>query len=146
METAAQSARESKALAVLALVNNGMTARAACNQVGDSHSAFYQFQKDRPEFIRELQDKLTGTSEELLLGILLHRVKLLEQVMIDALSDETKPMERLAIYNVMETQLDRLATTLRLSGANVSAASDDLSGPVLTPGKSRFSAGEPNKQ
>jgi hypothetical protein len=120
-----------------------VTVRAACKQIGYSRSAFYQFQQDRPEFIQALQSKLVSTSEDLLLGILLTRVRLLEQIITDALKDETKPMDRLAIYKTLEVQLDRLATNLRLSGGNASAASEVLSGPALTPGTSRFSAGEP---
>ncbi len=146
VETAAQSGREEKALKVLQLVNQGMAVRKACHQVGISKSAFYQFYKDRPEFVQATQKRLVGTSQDLLFGILVSRVELLYKVINDALKDETRPMERLAIFKETERLLQQLEITLRLDmRANAEAAQEVLSGPNLTPGESRYSATKPEE-
>jgi ACT domain-containing protein len=142
-ETAAQGSRENDALQVLKLTFSGMSVTKACQEVGISRSAFYAFQKDHPEFILSFQEKLIDTSKEQIMEILVNRVELLQKVIKDGLSEETSPMERLAIYQEMEKTLDRLAVFLRLgSTPNSEAALEVLGGPELVQAKSRFSAGQ----
>jgi ACT domain-containing protein len=140
MNTLAEDARENKALEIIQLVNQGVSIIEACKQIGWSRSAFYQYQTDHPEFVLGLQKKMLDTTYENLLHILLTRVRLLQKLIVDALREETKPADRLAIFKEMEKHMETLAKYVRIDGgANSEAAADVLSGPVLVPGISRFS-------
>jgi ACT domain-containing protein len=139
-ETTAQTIRENKVIQVMQLTNQGESVKDACKKVGISRSSYYEFQKDYPAFMHFLHQTLINSSMEQLVMILLSRVQLLQMVLEDGMKDDTKPMERLAIYKESEYQLEKLAATLRIDNpANTQAAMEVLAGPVLIPGKSRFS-------
>jgi hypothetical protein len=140
MNTIAMDSRAKRALTVVGLVSDGMTVGEACKQAGIPRSSYYAFQRTHPEYLAALQDQLLLTTYANLLSLLRNRVELLERLIQDALNDDTSPSDRLAIFKAMEKQLQDLASDSRLSGSNIDAATDVLSGPVLTPGISRFSS------
>jgi hypothetical protein len=138
MISPAKTSRENKMLTVMKLSNEDMSISAACKEVGVSRSAFYNFCTREPEAIQAFQEMLTQSSRISLLEALIARTNLVHKLIQIALADETKPMERVAIFNTTERLLDKLLRYMRMEGGDPEAAAEVLSGPILVPGVSRL--------
>jgi hypothetical protein len=138
MNTVMRSLRIKKATEVIELVENGLSVTRACKKVGLSRSSFYDIRNREPELFIDLQVRLSETIREQMSSILVTRVDVLYRLIQDGLAEDTKPLERLAIFKETEKQLERLSNILRMSGGDNQAATDVLSGPIFLPGTSRF--------
>jgi ACT domain-containing protein len=140
MNTLTRSYRTKKVTEVIELIDDGFSISAACEKVGLSRSSFYEIRNQEPEMFINLQERLSETNREQLASIMIKRVGVLYLLIEDGLSDETKPLDRLAIYKEIEKQLEKLSSLLRMGGGDQEAAADVLCGPILVQGTSRFIA------
>lgn len=135
---ATRAARAGLYLDVIRHMHKGETQEKACEGVGVSVSAFVEWRDKDPDAISTFQDILSETHREEIADILLNRTTILRKMIDDAMSDDTKPMERVAIFKAVEEHLDKLVTEARLGSGNSDAANDVLGGPILQEGVSRF--------
>lgn len=142
MNTPAKAIRITKATTVIKLAHEGMSIVKACKEARIARSSFYDICKKEPEVLASFQELIRTTNFEQLALILGKRDKVLKKLLETALSDETKPLERLNIFVKVEKQLDTLFKDLRLEGGNDEAAAEILSGPTLVPAVSRFTVDE----
>jgi predicted DNA-binding protein YlxM (UPF0122 family) len=111
MKSITKASRVNSAIQVIQHMNSGMTVVDACEEIGLPRSSFYDIVKKNPEAIAEYQEMVRINARQQLGLILLHKTEILNKIIQDALSDDTSPRERLAIYK----QLDELDSKLHSS-------------------------------
>jgi hypothetical protein len=147
MNSPAKAAKEVKVLAVIKMANDDLSISAACRKVGISRSSFYDYCQREPEAIEMFQEMITQSSRIALIEVLITRAKLTHKLIEVALADSTKPMELVAIFKVTDRYLDKLLHFMRIDGGDdPEAAAEVLSGPILTPGISRFTPEYPPQE
>jgi hypothetical protein len=96
-----------------------------------------------PEALAEIQGIIDANNREQLGLILMSKTVLLRNIIEDGLADDTKPKDRLAIYNKMNQLEGELTQSLDIESDIEKKAREFLmTGPVQRPGKSRFTATE----
>ena len=138
MDTPAKAARINMALMVIRHANDGMTVVAACKEVGLPRSTFYDISKRNPERIEAFNKMIEASEREELSIILTNKVVILEKVIEEGQSENTKPRQRLSIYKFLTSHFDKLADKLLRRSSNLEAIKELLSGPELEPGTSSF--------
>ena len=141
MNEITRSSRVTTALQVIQRMNEGLSVKDACSEVGMPRSTYYYIIARESEAIAEFQDMVVANSRENLWMILANQTMLLQKVIEDGLADKTKPRERLAIYKALGENLDKLSQALRMSSHDDAFVAEFLKGPTLSPGISRFSSG-----
>jgi hypothetical protein len=118
-------------------MNSGMTAVEACREMGMACSSFYYIVEHNPRAIADIQAIIDISNREQLGLILLNKLKTLEKLIQDGLSEKTSPRARLAIYIKMTQLADDLMDSLQREDApDVDFL---LTGPKLVLAESRFS-------
>lgn len=146
MNEITRSTRVAAALHVIARMNDGLTVRDACLEVGMPRSTYYYIIAREPEAIAEFQDMVVANSRENLWMILVNQTNLLQRIIEDGLSETTKPRERLAIYKTLGERLEKLSQALQVNNYDTAFATEILKGPVLRPGTSRFTSCSTNDE
>ena len=142
MKSLAKASRMNTALQVIQHMNAGMTVVEACREVGIARSSFYYIVENNPEAIAEVQGIIDANNREQLGLILMSKTEMLRKIIEDALSDTTKPKDRLAIYSKMNLVEDAMTRDLQIGNEIEKRALEFLTGPVQVPGKSRFTSTE----
>jgi ACT domain-containing protein len=141
MNAITKASRVNSALQVIQHMNQGMSVTAACREVGIPRSTYYYIIQKNPMMMAEVQDIIYDSNIQQLGLILQNRTGILRKVIADGLSDETKPRERLAIYKQLIQVGDELSQALQVEdSASREEIESWLTGPILEPGVSRFSA------
>jgi hypothetical protein len=126
---------------VLVLVEQGKKVVQACKEIGIPRSTFYHICFRHPEILAALQEMQQISTRRELLAILLHKAKAIELLVEDMVNKDIDVSKRLEILKMMDTQLDKLWAQLNMgSKEDEDMARDVLSGPILQPAESRFSA------
>ena len=125
-------------------MNEGLSVMEACNEVGMPRSTYYYIIARDTEAIAEFQGMVVANHRERLWMILVNQVNVLQKLIENGLSEKTKPKDRLAIYKALGEMQDKLAQELRVNSQDDEAVNENLRGPVLHLGKSRFSASSKN--
>ena len=87
-------------------MNQGMTVVEACQEVGMPRSSFYYIMENNPEAIAEIQSIIDAKNREQLGLILISKTEILRKIIEDALSEATKPKDRLANYVKLDDLLN----------------------------------------
>ena len=136
--------KNAKYLQVLRLVHLGQTIESSCQEVGVSRTAYFEWRDCNPDSLAAFSSLLSEQIHQALDSVLAKRLKIINQLLDDALDPTTKVSERLAVFTKMEKFLGQLVLDARLDGlADSSAADEVLAGPILTPATSRFSIATP---
>ena len=131
--------RTNQALEVIRLSTDGMSIVKACQEAGIPRSTFYYFYSNYPELFAESQEMIESIEREEFIAILTRRLVILDKIIEDALSDKTKPRQRLAAYKLLMERLERLWEKVVRDSMDNDEIVELLSGPTLIQGKSRFS-------
>jgi ACT domain-containing protein len=91
-----------------------MTIVDATKKVGMPRSTFYDIVKKNPDVIGEFQEIVEANARHQIGLILFHKNVILQKIIEDALSEETKPRDRLAIYKALGELEDDLSYALQL--------------------------------
>jgi hypothetical protein len=141
MTTPARNARVNNAIQVIQQVNDGMTVTDACREVGIPRSSFYYTIKANPDAIAEYQEMIATNAREQLGLILLSRRAILEKVVQDGLSEDTKPRDRLYILKTLDALLDDIVNKLQEDNPSEQESQVFLQqGPMLRHQISRMTA------
>ena len=100
---------------------------------------FHYTYKHNTEAFAEIEDMVNANAREQLAMILFSKTEILRKIIDDALAEDTKPRERLAIYKA----LDELSNSLSQNMITENWAWSEIhemfkQGPVLKVAKSRF--------
>ena len=131
--------RTNQALEVIRYSTEGMTITKACLEVGIARSTFYFIYANNPGLFAEFQEMIEASERMQLMTILDRQLDILDKVIEDALAENTKPRQRLAIYKVLTDRHERLREKIMGSSMSSAEIEELLSGPKLVAGKSRFS-------
>lgn len=116
---------------------------AGGEEVGIARSSYYDIVKKNPEAIAKVQEIIEVHAQEQLGLILSNRTAILQKVIDDGLSDDTKPKDRLAIYKSLSELEDRYTQLLQIESEAAAAAHEFLKqGPILSRQVSRLTATE----
>ena len=141
MKALTKASRINTAIQVLQHMNDGMTVVDACNKVGIPRSTYYHTIKSHPGVVAEYQEMVEANARTQLGMILASNNLILEKVIEDALSEETAPRDRLAIYKVLAELGERISQISRREDEIEANAREFLQrGPTLSKQKSRFTA------
>jgi hypothetical protein len=89
----------------------------------------------------EVKDFINASNLQQLALIVESKTEILRKVIADGLSDDKKPRERLAIYAQLNQAEDEISQALQVEdNASREEIEAWLTGPILEPGVSRFSA------
>lgn len=141
MNEITKSSRVTTALQVIQRMNEGLSVKEACNEVGMARSTYYYIISREAEALAEFRDMVVSNDRERLWMILVNQTKLLQKIIEDGMAETTKPRERLAIYKTLSAQVDKLSQTLQMSSRDDAFAAEFLNGPALQSGTSRFASG-----
>ena len=75
--------------------------------------------------------------------ILVKQIAILHDIIADALDENTKPRQRLAIKKYLDDRFKKLAEKYLRASSDPQTTKQFLSGPKLEPGKSRFYTSQP---
>jgi ACT domain-containing protein len=122
-------------------MNSGMTVVDACKEVGIPRSTYYHLVKTHPEAMAEYQE-MVEVNARIQLGLILSsKTQILEKVIEDAVSEETSPRDRLAIYKTLSDLGEGISQTTRKQDQIEAAAQEFLKrGATTKHQKSRFIA------
>jgi len=141
MKALTKASRVSSAIQVMQHMNSGMTVVDACKEIGIPRSTYYHLIKTHPEAMAEYQEMVEANARHQFGLILSHNTQILEKIIEDALSDNTTPRERLAIYKVLTELGERISQTSRKQNQIEDAAQEFLKhGATTKRQKSRFIA------
>jgi hypothetical protein len=132
-------ARRTEVLDVLRLMASGNTLAEACAYVGIDPRTYRKYLGDAKESGVLFQELLSQSSREQLGIILGYRTLILEKLAINALSENADVKDQIAVFNTLEKHLRTTMDEERIGAGDTEAAESVLSGPVFTPGVSRFS-------
>lgn len=132
-------ARKTEVLDVLRLMANGNTLAQACSYVGIDPRTYRKYLGDAKESGVLFQELLSQSSREQLGIILGYRTLILEKMAVNALSENADVKDQIAVFNTLEKHLRTTMDEERIGAGDTEAAESVLSGPVFTPGVSRFS-------
>ena len=132
-------ARRTEVLDVLRLMASGNSLTEACSYVGIDPRTYRKYLGDVKESGVLFQELLSQSSREQLGIILGYRTLLLEQMALAALSPNADVKDQIAVFNTLEKHLRTTMDEERIGAGDTEAAESVLSGPVFTPGVSRFS-------
>lgn len=135
-----RSTRVTTTLKILQLVNDGMTVKDACDEIGLARSTFYYILNTHTVEIVEYQNVVLASNLEKLAILLSKQTEILQKVIDDGMAESTKPRDRLAIFRALEQTRTKLDEAVRLATRSHSVAPDFLRGSSLEPGISRFTA------
>ncbi len=138
MNELAQSSRVTTALRVIERMNEGANVKDACLEVGMPRSTFYSILARDPLAITTFQDMITANTRERLYLALDSQTRILEKVIADGLSDDTKPRDRLAIYEKLGEISAALSDQLQESGPEEKIAAMVLPTIVFRRGENRI--------
>jgi ACT domain-containing protein len=144
MNEITRTSRVNTALLVIQRMNEGLTVKEACLEVGMPRSTFYHILAHDHEAIAIFQDMVIANDRVNLWTILANQVNILQKLIEDGLADTTKPKDRLAIYKALGEMLEKLSQKLLTECHYDEHSTEVLRGPTLRPGISRFVAGSPN--
>jgi hypothetical protein len=144
MNEITKSTRVETALRVIQRMNEGLTVKSACLEVGMPRSTFYNILARDHEAIAIFQDMVVANEREKLWMILVSQTEILRKVIDSGLADSTKPKDRLAILKTLDSMREKLAQQLQVNNIDDNFIKDLFSGPVLIPGKSRYTSGSTN--
>jgi hypothetical protein len=142
MNEITRSSRVNNALLVIQRMNEGLTVKDACIEVGMPRSTFYHILARDHEAIAIFQDMVVANEREQLWMILVRYTNILQKMIEDGLADTTKPRDRLAILKTLDEMRDKLVEKLQVGRQDDAFTSEVLRGPVLRKGISRFAAAE----
>lgn len=132
-------ARRTEVLDVLRLMAAGNSLAEACSYVGIDPRTYRKYLGDAKESGVLFQELLSQSSREQLGIILGYRTLLLEQMALAALAPNADVKDQIAVFNTLEKHLRTTMDEERIGAGDTEAAESVLSGPVFTPGVSRFS-------
>jgi len=139
----ANSARINSAIQVVQHTFEGMSVVDACKEVGIPRSTFYDVCKRNPEMLAKIQEVMEVHAQQQLGLILSNKTAILQKVIDDGLSDDTKPRDRLAIYKALSELEERLSQSLRIESEAEAAAHEFLKrGPTLRHQVSRLTVSQ----
>ena len=118
MKNPTLTARANLATQVLQNMNDGKTVVEACQLVGMPRSTFYNFMKNNPEAVAEMQAMIEVNNRALLGMIETSKAQITHKLIEIALADDTKPKDRLAIMTKLiewEEKLMPAAEPVRVS-------------------------------
>ena len=115
MPTPKKMVRTNQALKVLKLTTDGMTIVSACREVGIRRGAFYRFINHNPGIMDTIKELQLASNLNQLLRIFENQLNVLEELMLDGLSKDTPPRERLLIAKYLERRLDQLVGELPIA-------------------------------
>jgi hypothetical protein len=146
MKGITKTTRVNSAMQVIQHMNTGMTVVDACREAGVARSTFYDFLKSNPEAVIEIQNVIENAQREQLGMALLASNRILEKVIEDGLSDETKPRDRLTIF----LKLKELVAVLAQNSPEMNKMEQDAleflkKGPTLRYVESRFTTSQTEK-
>jgi ACT domain-containing protein len=141
MNEITRSSRVTTALQVIQRMNEGLSVKEACSEVGMPRSTYYYVIASDTEAIALFQDMVTANHRERLWMILVNQANILQRLIDDGLAETTKPKDRLAIYKALGDMRDKLAQELQVNRHEDIVAAEFLRGPTLHKGVSRFEAG-----
>ena len=143
MGTPARTSRVNNALQVIQRTSDGLTVSEACRELGLARSTFYDIVRKNPEAIAEFQQIIEATNREQLAMILVAKTRMLNKIIEDSLSDNTKPKDRLTIFMKLNELVNSLTQSMKIEDENEKRAHEFLMrGPTLVKAKSRFTATE----
>lgn len=141
MKALAKSSRVNSALQVIQLMNDGMSVVDACKAVGIPRSSYYHTMRENPEAVAEIQAIIEANKREQLGLILMSQNEILKKVIDAGLAEETKPRDRLAIFQKLNEIANTMTKSVETESDIERQAQEFLShGPQLVPGRSRFTA------
>ena len=122
-------------------MNSSMTVVDACKEVGIPRSTYYHLVKTHPEAMAEYQEMVEANARMQLGLILSSKTQILEKVIEDAMSEETSPRDRLAIYKTLSELGEGISQISRKQDQIEAAAQEFLKrGANSIRQKSRFIA------
>ena len=142
MNEITRSSRVNNALLVIQRMNEGLTVKDACLEVGMPRSTYYNILARDHEAIVIFQDMVMANEREQLWMILISHINILHRLIEDGLADTTKPRDRLAILKTLDAMQDKLVEKLQVGRQDEAFTSEVLRGPMLRKGTSRFAAAE----
>ncbi len=139
MHAITKASRINTALQVIQHMNNGMSVVEACRLVGMPRSSFYYFIENNPEAIAEIQAIIDANKREQLGLILMSKNEILRKVIKSGLAEETKPRDRLAIFDKLNEIEEDMGQKLRRESESERQAQEILlTGPKTMKAKSSF--------
>jgi ACT domain-containing protein len=141
MKALTKASRINHAIQVMQHMNSGMTVVDACKEIGIPRSTYYHLVKTHPEAMAEYQEMVEANARMQLGLILSSKTQILEKVVEDAMSEETSPRDRLAIYKTLSELGEGISQTSRKQDQIEAAAQEFLKrGANTARQKSRFIA------
>ncbi len=141
MEALTKASRVNSAKQVMQHTNSGMTVTDACNEVGIPRSTYYHLINTYPEAMAEYNEMVEANDRHQFGLILSNKTQILEKIIEDALSDNTSPRDRLAIYKTLSELGEGISQTTRKQDQIEAAAQEFLKrGANTVRQKSRFIA------
>lgn len=141
MNEITKSTRRDAVTQVLHSVHTGKSVSAACREVGIPRSSYYAFLDQNPEVLAEFQAMIKANTQMQLAAILANDTPILLRIIQDALSDNTSPRDRLAIYIALQKMTADAVEALQLEDPHKQISADFLKrGLQQLPAVSRLSA------
>ncbi len=141
MKALTAASRVNSAKQVMQHMNSGMTVTDACKEVGIPRSSYYHLINTHPEAMAEYQEMADANALHQFGLILSHNTQILEKIIEDALSDDTTPRDRLAIFKMLTDMGEKLSQETQIDSQHEAAAHEFLKrGPTTSPMKSRLTA------
>jgi len=95
-------------------MNIGMTVVEACKAVGMPRSSFYYIMENNPDAFAKMQAHIDANNREQLAMIQLSKTEMLRRIILDGLSADTKPKDRLAIYLKLSELDNKMSQALQV--------------------------------
>ena len=135
----ANSARINSAIQVIERTFEGKTVSAACKEIGMPRSTFYDVCTRNPGVMAKIQEVIEAHAQEQLGLILSNKTAILQKVIGDGLSDDTKPRDRLGIYKALVELEERIIQSLQIESEAAAQAHESLKqGPTISHQASRL--------
>ena len=139
----ANLARVNSAIQVIERTFEGKSVSAACKEIGMPRSTFYDVCTRNPGVMAKIQEVIEAHAQEQLGLILSSQTAILQKVISDGLSDDTKPRDRLGIYKALTELEERIIQSLQIESEAAAQAHEFLKqGPTISHQASRLTATE----
>ena len=126
---------------LLLFLEPSLTTKTACEQVGITYDQYRYWLIRGESAINDTRELIDAQQRELISEIAVAKGKIIRQMITDATSVETKPLERKALYQTLDDALDELQTVYNVRpGIEEDAQAFLKHGPTIEKKQSRFAS------